>query len=341
MKRSILSVLLGLALSIVGFLLAARYIKEPPSVTTYWPIPAALVAMLVVWLLQGAVIALLSWPRLKSVKLLDMTRVYLATQSAGAMTPFAGGEVAYQFLELYRRGLPADDTGAVIAIRAILNGVVLIPAAAVGILFVPHVPFVGSASNLPFSARKVLIGAALALSVTGAVVIAFLAYLRESGGEDSGGWREKIFAKLSDWRAKVLDYLRHLKNSLAWIWRQEPRVVIACLGMIVLYWTLYPLLGTLALRAAGWDGGGWIHVYVAQYVLFIVIPLAPTPGNSGAAELAFVALMDDYVPHSALLGGVIIWRALTHYSELMVGAFIAGRGLPEDIKVAKREFGSG
>jgi hypothetical protein len=39
------------------------------------------------------------------------------------------------------------------------------------------------------------------------------------------------------------------------------------------------------------------------------------------------------------LGGVIIWRILNHYSELLVGAFLAGPSLPEDIEIAKQEIG--
>ena len=135
------------------------------------------------------------------------------------------------------------------------------------------------------------------------------------------------------------EYVNHVLDSMGWIWRQEPRVIVGCLGLMILYWALYSLLGTMALRAAGWDGNGWPVVYFAQYVLFIVIPLSPTPGGSGGAEVAFSALMSAYVPGSALLGGVIIWRILNHYSELLVGAFLAGPSLPEDIEIAKQEIG--
>jgi uncharacterized protein (TIRG00374 family) len=341
MKRSILSVMLGLGLSVVGVLLAARYVQEPPSITSYWPIAAGVGAMLVAWLLQGAVIALLARPQLKSVRVLDMTRIYLATQAAGAVTPFAGGEVAYQLLELDRRGLSPEIGGAIITLRSLLNGVVFFTAAVVGLILVPNIPFLGRASSLLPSEHAILIGTAITIAVIGLLIAAFVAYRRRSQRRREGhGWMGSISAKIPEWREKAVDYLRHVRESLVWIWRQESRVVIACLGLMVLYWAIYPLLGTMALRAAGWDGTGWFAVFMAQYVLFIVIPLSPTPGNSGAAELAFVALMGDYAPQSALLSGVIIWRVLNHYSELMVGAFIAGRHLPEDIKVAKQAFGS-
>lgn len=342
MKRALLSILLGLALSGVGLFIASTQLKQPPEVTEIWPIAAAVLATVLAWLLQGSIIALLSRPRLKDITVLDATRIYLATQAAGAITPFAGGEIAYQLLELDRRGLSSEDSGAVITIRSVMNGVVLIAGAAVGLFFVPRIPFVGK-PNLPVSSHKIVLGAAIIIAVIGVLVTVILTYRRRSEGEGSAegpGWLNNVLTKISGYARRGVDYGRHVKESLLWIWREEPRTVLGCFGLMMVYWAIYPLLGTLALRASGWDGNGWIHVYLAQYVLFLVIPFAPTPGNSGAAELAFVALMDAYVPHGALLGGVIIWRVLNHYSEQVVGGFIAGRHLPEDVEVAKREFGS-
>ena len=340
MKRAIVSILLGLVLSAAGVLIAATQLRGPPEVVAAWPIGLGVVAMLACWAIQGWIIALLSRPRLEDAGILDMTRVYLATQAAGAITPFAGGEIAYQLLELDRRGLPSEDAGAVITIRSVLNGAVLIPLAVLGFFLVPRIPFVGP-TNLPLISRQVLLWAAIAIAAVGILTMGVMARRRigEEVGERSG-WPGKTAAKTREYVRRGLNYGRHVKDSLLWIWREARGAVLVSCGLMVLYWALYPLLGTLALRATGWDGSGWIHVFLAQYVLFVIIPLAPTPGNSGAAELAFVTLMSAYVPHGALLGGVIIWRVLNHYSEQVVGSFIAGRHLPEDIEVAKREFGS-
>lgn len=340
MKRSVLGILLGLLLGAVGFFVAAHSVKEPLRVVEVWPIVAAIGVMIVVWLIQGTVMALLAWPRLKSIKVLGMTGVYLQSQAAGAVTPFAGGEIAYQLLELKRQGLPADVGGAIITIKSAMNGAVLVTGAVVGLLFIPNVPFIGSNSSLPSSDIKILLGAIVVIAAAFALIAFVVRKTRRSGSEEEHseegrrGWR----AKISDLREKGFGFLRHLRDSLVWIWRQEPRVVLACFGLMALYWALYPLLGTLALRAAGWDGDGWPLVFLSQFLLFLVIPFSPTPGNSGAAEVAFVALMSDYVPQGALLGGMVIWRVLNHYSELLVGAFLAGRHVQDDIELAKREF---
>ena len=192
MKRALLSVLLGLILSAAGILIAASQLRGPPKVVEVWPIPLGVLAMLVCWGIQGWIIALLSRPRLEDAEALDMTRVYLATQAAGAITPFAGGEIAYQLLELDRRGLPSDDAGAVITIRSVLNGAVLIPGAVAGFFLVPRIPFVGP-TNLPLPSHEVLIGAAIAIAVVGVLVMAIMAR-RRSGGE-AGGAEEHVVEK--------------------------------------------------------------------------------------------------------------------------------------------------
>ncbi|ABG03360.1 conserved hypothetical protein [Rubrobacter xylanophilus DSM 9941] len=331
MRRSLLGVLLGLALGAVGFAFAAYHVDRPLRIAHLWPVPLAAAVTLLCWLIQGSIIALLAWPELRRVRVLQMTRVYLATQAVGGITPFAGGEIAYQLLALKRHGLGADVGGAVIALRSALNGVVLLAAAVAGLLVVRRVPFVGGGSSLPFSATTVLLVGVVALSAAWLLLV-FL--IRRRRGREGGGGGPGLVGRAAS-------YLRHLRDSLLLIWRREPRVIAGCLLLAALYWLLYPLLGTLSLRAAGWDGSGWLAVFAAQYVLFLVIPIAPTPGNGGAAEIAFVALMSNYVPQGALLGGVVLWRVLNHFSELVVGAFIAGSEVHEDIELARREFGSG
>ena len=339
MKRAILSVGFGLVLGAIGFVIALTQIDQPPKIVEIWPILLAVLATFLAWFLQGSIIALLSLPGLKKFQPFAMTRIYLATQAAGAITPFAGGEIAYQLLELDRQGLSAEDAGAVITIRSIMNGVVLILGTAVAVFFVHKVPFLG---RIRITRQEVVWAVAIVAAVAViALLVTALYRRRKRKAEEASKDKPRWLAKASEYVGRLKNYFRHLKESLLQIWHQEPKVVIGCFGLMVIYWLVYPFLGTLALRASGWDGTGWIHIYLAQFVLFLVIPLAPTPGNSGAAELAFVALMGAYVPHGALLGGVIIWRVLNHYSELLIGSFIAGGDLPENIKVAKEEFGSG
>ncbi len=60
MKRSILGILLGLSLSAVGVLIVGQRIDEPPKIVAVWPIVAYIVTVVIVWFVQGAIMALLA-----------------------------------------------------------------------------------------------------------------------------------------------------------------------------------------------------------------------------------------------------------------------------------------
>ena len=327
MKRSILGILLGVALSAGGILIAGNRIGGPPKVDAVWPILVSVVVVVIVWLIQGAIMALMARTKLGELKLLSLTGVYLEAQAVAAVTPFGGGEVPYQVLELKRAGLPAALGGAIITLKSMMNGTILILGAVVGVLFF---------SGLPSVQDKYLL-----IAVGGIIfgwVLVILAMRWRRGPSDAGG--QKSSSSGAGWKERISGFFGEMRGSLVEIWGQDRRAVLLSGLLMLLYWALYPLLGVLALLAAGWSGENWLVVFAVQFALYFVIPFAPTPGNSGAAEVAFVALMSGYVPHEALLGGVLIWRFFNHYSELVIGAFLAGPHISEDIRIAKEEFSS-
>lgn len=80
------------------------------------------------------------------------------------------------------------------------------------------------------------------------------------------------------------------------------------------------------LAAAFFPVSGHLLMYARQIVLWVVLLISPTPGASGAAEFAFVGFMRDLLPAGALLVVVaLLWRLLTYYLYLFVGAVVLPR----------------
>ncbi len=80
------------------------------------------------------------------------------------------------------------------------------------------------------------------------------------------------------------------------------------------------------LAAAFFPVSGHLLMYARQIVLWVVLLISPTPGASGAAEFAFVGFMRDLLPAGALLVVVaLLWRVLTYYLYLFVGAVVLPR----------------
>lgn len=92
-------------------------------------------------------------------------------------------------------------------------------------------------------------------------------------------------------------------------------------GSTAIDWTLkYLVVNTLIMAFVPVDSTGQLIIISRVLALWIVMLLPLTPGASGLAEIAFVALLCDYLPSG--LGGSIafMWRFFTYYPYLIFGA---------------------
>lgn len=64
-------------------------------------------------------------------------------------------------------------------------------------------------------------------------------------------------------------------------------------------------------------------IFARQLVMWIMMLVSPTPGGSGFAEYIFSEFLGEYIPIITLIPIlVILWRLITYYPYLIVGAFI-------------------
>src|SRR5215217_669009 len=289
--------LLGILLAAIAIVLITVRAGEIPRVVSVWPLFAALGVSVVTWWLQGLIVAVLAQPHLKSLRVSDMGRVYMAGGFVWGISPIKGAEVPFQGYLLKQFGLSAGEASTVVVTRVLLDVVVLTPPAlgglghTFGIPKVEHVPVL------------------LAASIVTGLIAATILLIRKRG------------------RGKI-SFFGDMQRSLALLWHPGYRATLIYGGALtVVYWVFRLSLGPLALMAAGWSGD-WLPVFVTQLLLFsLVLPLAPTPGGSGVRELGFAALMTASVPEGQLLSGTIFYTGLTHYLPVIVGAFFFGRQL--------------
>jgi len=310
--------LLGILLTAVSIFLITVRTGEVPRVVSVWPLIAALGVSAVTWWLQGLIVAVLARPQLKSLRIGDMVRVYMAGGFIWGISPIKGAEVPFEVYLLKRFGLSAGEGSTVVITRILLDIVVLTPAALGGLVLTFDIPKIEYPPLL------------LAGSTIAGLIATIILLMRKRGrwklrsrepSPGGSGWRARG-------RAKISRFVGDMRRSLALFWRCRYRATLIYGGILtVVYWAFRLSLGPLALMAAGWSGD-WIPVIVAQLLLFsLVLPLAPTPGGSGVREFGFAALMTAYVPGEQLLSGTIVYTGLAHYLPVIVGAFFAGRHL--------------
>ena len=65
-----------------------------------------------------------------------------------------------------------------------------------------------------------------------------------------------------------------------------------------------------------------------QFVLWLFMLISPTPGASGVAEYAFGELLISFSGSTILLAGMaVIWRLISYFPYLFIGAWILPRFL--------------
>lgn len=72
------------------------------------------------------------------------------------------------------------------------------------------------------------------------------------------------------------------------------------------------------------------HLFILgkQLVLWLLMRVSPTPGGSGVAEYAFGELMADFSQSALLLAGLaLLWRLISYFPYLFIGAFLLPRWL--------------
>jgi glycosyltransferase 2 family protein len=318
--RYAVGALLGLLLTILAVVVVAVRAEEMPRIVNLWPLVLAVGVSVLAWWLQGLISALLARPQLSSLRVRDMTRIYLAGAFIGGISPIRGAEIPYEIYLLKRLGLSVGEGSTVILTKGLLNVGVMILGTLGGVVFSGELPKVGSWK---------LLAAALAVGGIWALV-AFLVRRIRSRSAASGVTTDSEVKKAQEagWRAKISFFFRDMWGSFARLWRRGCRPLLLYSSVLMaLYWAVRLSFGPLALMAAGWSGD-WVPVVLAQlFISSFVLPLVPTPGGSGAVELSFAAFLSAYATQSELLSGIIIYAGLTHYLPTVVGAFFTGRQL--------------
>jgi len=69
-------------------------------------------------------------------------------------------------------------------------------------------------------------------------------------------------------------------------------------------------------------------IYARQLIMWVIMLISPTPGGSGLAEFAFSGFIGEFIRTAGLIGSIaLIWRLISYYPYLFIGAIILPRWL--------------
>lgn len=259
--------------------------------------------------------------------------VIMLWEFASSITPSVVGGSAVAMFIINKEGINLGKSSAIVLITALMDElffVLMVP-----ILFL----VVGSNDLFPLSLSMNLMG--LELNTKGMfylsyviiliyVLIIFYALIfKPRGFKWLLLWIFKL-PFLRKWRINAAQTGQEMVDASKEI-RAKPlshwikAFVATSLSWTARYWVVNFII--LAFTAAG-SGFFWVDnllIYARQLVMWIVMLISPTPGGSGIAEVAFSGFLKDFTPAGldAALG--LLWRLISYYPYLFIGAFILPR----------------
>ena len=67
-------------------------------------------------------------------------------------------------------------------------------------------------------------------------------------------------------------------------------------------------------------------IFARQFVMWVMMMISPTPGASGISEALFSNYLGEFIPYVGIIPVIaLLWRILTYYNYLFVGAIIVPR----------------
>jgi len=278
------------------------------------PLLLAVLAAAGSWLLTSASLLLLTRAAGHARPMRQMWPAYMAGNFCGLVTPFGSGGTPGQAYFVSRLDVEPGAALAVAAARGLLSSTIVAVAAAVAL--------VGASGWLPPGTAGTAARASLGV-VAVLLVVATLLVVSERPGRWVGvrAHRAKhgLTARLWQGLASQTDFFRQALRAVS----RRPAALAAAGACEVCSWMLIVVVGPLVLMTLGYEGPLWI-VSLRVLALFMVIPMSPTPGSAGTAEVGFFVVGQGLVRPEVMAPAVLLWRAAMYYLPLFVGGIAFG-----------------
>lgn len=283
-----------------------------------WWILGGILLVILYWLLKAQVIKLCGKQIKKDYTFKKSLKLTLDTQFFNAITPFSLGGQPYQVYRLKKQGFNLEQGMNIIIQDCIVYQIALILLGTIAII---SNYFCGFFPDNHFLKKLVVLGYIINLSV---IIVLFIVAFNKKGNKILLDLAIKIGAKFKIIKDKeafleksnkiIIDF----HNSAQTLMKSKSHFInIILLNFIAL--TLLYLVPYTLIMGLGLEINPFIAIVATAYVM-IMGSFVPLPGGSGGLEYGFVRFFGVYVVGAKLSSIMIVWRLLTYYLGLIVGA---------------------
>ncbi len=237
----------------------------------------------------------------------------------GGATPSQTGGAAAQIYVLYAEGMSVVDATVACFLGGFLGTTIILLGCAIGFSILVHPDFIGPG-------MQTISGLSLALFAL-VLVAALLSILSPRG------LKRVVHGVLKrlPWMNKRLEQKHAVDRLFATVDRYHDLMtdffkrgkLLFTAGLLitsVIYLNKF-LIAWVVLRGMGIHAN-LVHVLYMQVVLLLVFYFSPSPGASGFAEVATMAVMGSVIPKGYEPTFVLLWRFFTLVLNMMIGAGI-------------------
>ncbi|MDZ4750161.1 MAG: lysylphosphatidylglycerol synthase transmembrane domain-containing protein [Flavobacteriales bacterium] len=254
--------------------------------------------------------------------------VIMLWEFASAMTPSVVGGSGVAMFIIHREGINLGKATAITFVTAMLDEIFYIVM--VPIVFI----LIGSASLFPEVQISESFGTSSikVLFYIGYFFIVFLTSIILIGVVWKPHWFKRTLQRITSikplkrFRKKATKMGDEIIISSKELKGQPLMYWIKAFSATMISWTarFFTLNFIIMAFVKDWNFSQLL-VYGRQLVMWVIMLISPTPGGSGIAEIALSKFFDYLVPAGLLAVIAIVWRMLTYFPYLFMGAFILPR----------------
>lgn len=250
----------------------------------------------------------------KSLKLM------LSTQFFNAITPFASGGQPFQIYMLNKSGIKLTDSTNIIIQNFIVFQIPLVFLGLVAIIANYFCHFFGENVLLK---NLVTLGFLInTLVVVGLFIIAFAKKINKVIMRQIIKFLAmiKVVKNPEQKEKEFSEYINNFHKGAKLLFKNKKLFIKSILLNLVALICLYLVPITLLFAMGDYHSVNVFTSVITSAYVMLIGSFVPIPGGTGGLEYGFIAFFGNFIKGSKLSAVMLMWRAITYYLGLIVGA---------------------
>ncbi len=264
-------------------------------------------------------------------------RVIMLWEFASALTPSVVGGSGIAMFILHREKIKLGKSTAIVLVSALLDELFYITMVAIVLLII------GTQQLFPVELQKTLFGVTFGtkgifwagyvfiMLMTTSILLGIFAMPRTVKYLLLQIFRLPI---LKRWRYNVIEIGDDIIVTSKELRGKPFKYWFKSFGATYVSWTARYLVVNFLILAFMTSETAFVGsfteqviIYARQLVMWVIMLISPTPGSSGVAEFAFSGFLKEFIPIGLAGALALLWRLISYYPYLFIGAIVLPRWL--------------